>query len=115
MRLYRSFAREPLPPPSATNVVQISKLSLEVLFAPVAADIRSHSSIGESGLLFLFRCTVYERPLYHWCRENDPFCGTYLAVAKSLIPIVLDRRKSLLQKESMKIGYARVSTGGTEP
>jgi predicted site-specific integrase-resolvase len=30
--------------------------------------------------------------------------------AKSLIQLVLDRRKNLVQKESMKIGYARVST-----
>ena len=54
-------------------------------------------------------------PLYSWrrgphCRENDPFRGSLSSSAKSLIRLVLDRRKNLAQKESMKIGYARVST-----
>lgn len=44
------------------------------------------------------------------CCKNDPFCGSFLSSAKSLIQLVLDRRKNLVQKESMKIGYARVST-----
>jgi DNA invertase Pin-like site-specific DNA recombinase len=34
----------------------------------------------------------------------------FFASAKSVIRLVLDRRKNLVQKESMKIGYARVST-----
>jgi len=44
------------------------------------------------------------------CRENDPFCGDYLTPCKSLISLQLDCRKNLVQKEPMKIGYARVST-----
>jgi len=44
------------------------------------------------------------------CRENDPFCGTFFSFAKSLFQLALDCRKNLVQKESMKIGYARVST-----
>jgi DNA invertase Pin-like site-specific DNA recombinase len=45
-----------------------------------------------------------------FCRENDPFRGSWLIFAKSLILFVLDCRKNLVQKVSMKIGYARVST-----
>ncbi len=44
------------------------------------------------------------------CREKDPFCGTFFLLAKCLFQLALDCRKNLVQKESMKIGYARVST-----
>lgn len=44
------------------------------------------------------------------CCVNDPFRGSFLPSAKPLIPFALDCRKNLVQKESMKIGYARVST-----
>lgn len=44
------------------------------------------------------------------CRKNDPFCGSFSRSAKSLIRLILDCCKNLVQKESMKIGYARVST-----
>ncbi len=38
------------------------------------------------------------------------FYGTFPIFGKSLIRLVPDRRKNLVQKEAMKIGYARVST-----
>ncbi|WP_238987568.1 recombinase family protein [Roseovarius dicentrarchi] len=42
--------------------------------------------------------------------KNDPFRGNFLPARKSLISLALDRRKNLVQKDCMKIGYARVST-----
>ena len=44
------------------------------------------------------------------CRENDPFCGNLSFRDKSLILLTLDCRENLVQKELMKVGYARVST-----
>jgi len=44
------------------------------------------------------------------CRENDPFCGNLSSRDKSLILLTLDCRENLVQKELMKVGYARVST-----
>ena len=44
------------------------------------------------------------------CCKNDPFCGTFLPSAKSLISFEVDCRKNLMHKAVMKIGYARVST-----
>lgn len=44
------------------------------------------------------------------CRENDPFRGSLLPAAKCLIIHTLDCCKNLVQKDCMKIGYARVST-----
>ncbi|ATF04086.1 putative integrases/recombinase (plasmid) [Phaeobacter gallaeciensis] len=43
-------------------------------------------------------------------RENDPFCSDLLLFRKSLNSLWVDCRKNLVQKDSMKIGYARVST-----
>jgi DNA invertase Pin-like site-specific DNA recombinase len=44
------------------------------------------------------------------CCKNDFFRGSFSSSAKPLIRLMLDRRKNLMQKESMKIGYARVCT-----